>query len=161
HLLTRSRNNPAVAAAQLQAVNGPSDLADRLKDLGQADDALRTLREAREAIERCPRGTAEELYDCGSFRSFYAQRLKEIRPDLPEGVRRERAAVLAEAMGFLAQAVAAGYSDADRFRTDRRLEPLRDRNEFKALAAEVAAAKARASSKAGASLAAPKAPAPG
>jgi serine/threonine protein kinase/Flp pilus assembly protein TadD len=160
HLLTRSRNNPAVGSAQIDAVNGPSDLADRLKELGRADEALRTLREAREAIERCPRGTAEELYACGSLRSFYAQRLKECRPDLPEDVRRERDEVLDEAMLFLAQAVAAGYSNADRFRTDQRLYPLRDRDQFKALAAEVAAAKARASSKAVAAHGAPKAPAP-
>src|SRR5262249_5905603 len=52
-------------------------------------------------------------------------------------------------------------SDADRFQTDRELDPLRDRDGFKALAAEVAAAaKAKASSKAEATRAAPRSLAP-
>jgi serine/threonine protein kinase/tetratricopeptide (TPR) repeat protein len=160
HLRTRARNNPAVVSAQILAMNAPSELASQLKDLGRADDALRTLREAREAIERYPRETAEGLYDSGSLRAFYARRLKEICPDLPDDVRRERDEVLAEAMGFLAQAAAAGFSNTDRVKADRQLDPLRDRDEFKAFAMKVAdAAKARASSKA-AAIDAPKAPTP-
>jgi tetratricopeptide (TPR) repeat protein len=162
HLLAQARTNPAVGAAQTAAIDAAAQLAARFKEQGRKDEALRALRLARDPIGRHPAETADQLVTCARIRHFYAERLAALRDDLPPDVRRERDEVLDEALGFLDRAVAAGFSNAESLWGAGQFALLRDRDGFKALVAKAeAAARAKATARAGDAPAGPKVGAPG
>jgi hypothetical protein len=91
--------------------------------------------------ERLERTDATSLYDAACMRAVVAGVIREADPS-PAGVK--LADTEAErAMAWLNKAVAAGFKDAKHIATDRDLDALRDRQDFKKLLSELAASAAK------------------
>jgi hypothetical protein len=111
-------------------------LADCLRHLGAHSKADR----AAERLEQSA-VNAGDLYNVACILSRWVP-LAEKDSTLPEGKRRQVSADYAtRAMAVLRKAVAAGYRDLESLKNDPDLEPLRRRDDFNQLLAELPTAK--------------------
>jgi tetratricopeptide (TPR) repeat protein len=111
-------------------------LAATLLDLGEYAGAA-------EAAADLARVAADPAGDAYKAAAFFARciRLAEKDAKLPEARRKELAQSYGDrALEALRQAVARGYKDADHLKKDTDLDPLRGRDDFRQLLAEVEAA---------------------
>jgi hypothetical protein len=113
-------------------------MALRLRQFQKSKNAAgcRTLAEKWEALNRTD---ALSLYDAACFRAVTAAVLQAGPKSASTGT--ESAAEAERAMTWLRQAVAAGYTDLAHLKTDRDLDALRNRTDFKALLAELGTTK--------------------
>jgi serine/threonine protein kinase len=141
-LLARQvRENPDVPAYRVTYLSLVQDLMDRLMFFGRRDEWARTRREALPVIDGMPGGTAEELFARArqeaafSVAATNAGLMTLTRDDL------RLAAELADrAVATLSLAVAAGFHDPQRLKSEPDLFPLRARGDFRALLARVESA---------------------
>ncbi len=106
----------------------------RLRHFAKAKDGA-GCRATAEMWEKLKGTDAGSLYHAACFRAVAAAALRA-------GDQAEATAKAAEAdraMGWLKQSVAAGYNDAAHMAKDKDLDPLRDREDFKKLVAELQA----------------------
>ena len=111
----------------------PALIALRLHHFEKAGDGA-GCRATAERWERLNRTDADSLYDAGCCRAITAAVFRAA------GADREAAAEADRAMDWLHKAVAAGFRDAAKFRSDTDLDALRDRDDFLAMAAGLPAA---------------------
>ena len=134
--------NPAVSQLRGDYCRALRALAEQQQLMGLSQEAMRSLRDARELLTQMPRGTAAELFDLATVYASLAarpDRTVEVMPDDDLEADDERQRNADEAMKLLAQAVDAGWSDAAAVRSYQALDPLRDRADFRELAALVEA----------------------
>jgi len=115
-------------------ISGVIDL--RLRHFAKAKDPA-GCRATAEMWEKLKRSDAGSLYNAACFRAVTAAILRA--GDQAEASAKAAAAEADRAMGWLKQAVAAGYNDAAHMAKDKDLDPLRDREDFKKLVAELQA----------------------
>jgi hypothetical protein len=106
-----------------------------LRRAGRGAEALGPLREAVALWEALPAPNIDSHYDLACAHALLAAVAADPRAGLSAA---DGAAEAGRAMGALRRAVAAGYRDLDRLRTDPDLAPLRDRPEFQELLLDLA-----------------------
>jgi serine/threonine protein kinase/tetratricopeptide (TPR) repeat protein len=130
------RQNPEVKTYPLQLAYSFCYLAQVLRKTGQGPKALELSRKAMALFERIDKeeGLAG-LYDRACIRSLSSELVKWGGADSAADDRSRRLAD--RAMDALRQAVAGGYSDLVWIEKDTDLDPLRARDDFKKLIAEL------------------------
>jgi serine/threonine protein kinase/tetratricopeptide (TPR) repeat protein len=139
-----ARDNPAVPSLHSGLVRIYRNLAYYQWELKQTEQYERTLRLAREAIDRLPSDGASALFvlacvraECSTFLSQEKDKsaaLKQAEQKWEEDL----------AMDALRKAVAAGFRDVEQLHMQGELNVLRGRDDFKALEADLAAREAAA-----------------
>jgi hypothetical protein len=125
-------------------VTAPSLMADvmvlRLRHFEKNKDAA-GCRATAAMWEKLNRTDAASLYQAACNHAVTAAVLQSGAKST--GAAKEAATEADRAMAWLKQAVAAGYHDFARLKTDKDLDALHDRQDFRDLVAELEAAKAR------------------
>ena len=105
----------------------------RLRHFEKAKDAG-GCRATAELWEKLQRTDADSLYNAACYRAVTAKviRAADTSPDAADEARAEAD----RAMDWLTRAVAAGYKDVAKIETDKDLDPLRDRADFRKLLTE-------------------------
>ncbi len=111
------------------------NVASNLVQLGRAADAAAICLQTVEKWEKPNRTDAGSLYTAACFRAVAAAVLRSADKS-PAGAT-QASAQADMAMAWLKQAVAAGYKNAANIASDHDLDALRDRSDFKKLAAEL------------------------
>ena len=93
---------------------------------GQAAEAMAEVAQ----LTKLPDGTADQWYSFARFHAVASGKLADKKAEYAD-----------RAMELLQQAVNAGYKDAAHMKKDTDLDPLREREDFKKLLAELEAAK--------------------
>ena len=141
--------NPSVPSLQGWHYRDSRQLSAYFRELGKVDEAARLMRQARaalERLERLPSRTAADLFNLACVRASCAappavgQTASGFEDD-----RRERLHMADLAIAALVQAVDLGFRDVESLRRDTDLAAIRDRDDFKKLAARAELA-ARATS---------------
>ena len=88
-----------------------------------------------EMWEKQKRTDSEGLYEAACMRAVTAGVI--LASDKSATAAQDAAAEAEQAMAWLRQAVAAGYKDGEHLKNDKDLDALRDREDFKALMAEL------------------------
>jgi tetratricopeptide (TPR) repeat protein len=110
-------------------------------DSGKRQDARRSLQELRTLIEKLPQADDEDLYKLACVRAQLSRLAGSGQAPLTSPEQAERRQYLDQAMDALRKAIASGYRDLAELRKDTYLDPLRDREDFHKLVAELQAAK--------------------
>ncbi|MCU0962047.1 MAG: tetratricopeptide repeat protein, partial [Pirellulaceae bacterium] len=129
--VTRKRvfENPAITSLRGELCQAHLRLARYQRQLGNASEANRSFREARELLENIPRETSGQLYELATVYAALAQPPEgEIRPDPEEAVDREHHVGLT--LDTLRKAIDAGFHDAKAIQAEGLFDPLRDRADF-------------------------------
>jgi tetratricopeptide (TPR) repeat protein len=113
-----------------------ADLADSYGGLGRYADAVRLLREATPAKEKTA-GPLPVMYDVACFHGMIAKYL--LAGGKGAEVARQADAEAEEAVRWLRKAIKAGYSQPQHIKTDKDLDALRGREDFKKLLTELEA----------------------
>jgi hypothetical protein len=87
--------------------------------------------------EALKRTDAASLYYSAHFRAFCAAVIREV--DTTSAGEAKAKAQADQAIAWLKQAVAAGFQDVESLKTNRKLDALRDRPDFRTLIAELEA----------------------
>ena len=105
--------------------------------VGQADRTKDAAgwRAMAEMFEKLQPPDPESRYNLACLRAIIATILRAV--DKSEGAAKDAAAEADRAMVWLKQAVAAGFKDINLMKTDKDLDALRDREDFKKLLAEL------------------------
>ncbi len=129
--------NPSVPGLQSYLYQRSHELGKYLRQLGRDDEAARTMRQARAAMERLPTRTAEDLYNLACARALCAAppRVGDKAPE-SEDDRRERLRMADLAVAAIEKAVGLGLHDVEKFQGDD-LKAIRDRDDFKKLVTRV------------------------
>ncbi len=113
------------------------NVARSLTQLGRSSEAVADCLEATEKFEKLNRTDSRSLYHAARYRAIAAALLQSADKS-PEGAKRARAQAN-QAMSWLKKAISAGYKDARNMGQDQDLDALRDRDDFKNLAADLEA----------------------
>jgi hypothetical protein len=102
---------------------------------GETDPAKASIQKAEELYSTIPPKGPEDTYFRGCMRALHAelQTGRKADSELAAADRAERERRIGEAMAFLRQAVAAGYRNSSRFKTEPSLDSLRSRPDFQEL----------------------------
>jgi tetratricopeptide (TPR) repeat protein len=111
----------------------------RLRQFASSKDAA-SCRTAAERWECLNRAEASSLFDAARFRAVVAAVLQARSNG--DGNASDTAAEVERAMNWLTQSVAAGFDDVRRIQADGALDPLRGREDFRALLAKLSGANA-------------------
>jgi tetratricopeptide (TPR) repeat protein len=138
HLRRMARDNPAVPVVHTRLIGVLRTLAAYQRNDGKTAEARATLKQAREVITAIPRNGPDNLFTRACVRAAEAARTGQgntpgSAEELAEKKRDED-----QAMADLREAVAAGFRDVARLRTDRVLASLRSRQDFRDLVAKLA-----------------------
>jgi serine/threonine protein kinase/tetratricopeptide (TPR) repeat protein len=112
----------------------PGVLDLRLRQFEKTKDPA-ACRQTAEMWEKLDRADADSLYTAACMRAVTAAVLRATDPS-PEGAKQADAEA-DRAMAWLKQAIAAGYKDVAHMEKDKDLDPLREREDFKKLLAEL------------------------
>jgi serine/threonine protein kinase/tetratricopeptide (TPR) repeat protein len=112
-------------------------------DSGQRQEARRTLQEARTVMEKLPQADGEDLYNLAGVRAQLSCLAGSGRAPLTASEQAQRLEHLDQAMDALRKAIASGYGDLAKLKKDTILDPLRDRDDFHKLVADVEAVKSK------------------
>lgn len=137
HLRKMAHDNPAVPAVQSRLIASLNDLARAENQLGDSDAAAQTFSELGELLGSLPKDSPDDLY---YLACVHAQISSLIAPNSPKpavGESLDAAREAALAVSFLKRSVQAGFRNVNRLTVDRELSSVRDRNDFKALVADV------------------------
>jgi serine/threonine-protein kinase len=124
------RVNPPVSAYYSHLVSAARNLSDRQRQMGRRPDTLADLRKAAASIEGLVDPGDEVLVNLASLRAQSGMLLAETRVSSAHAETDEVRRELDAAIDALRAAVAAGFADAGRLRTDPSLDPLRRRPGF-------------------------------
>jgi serine/threonine-protein kinase len=123
--------NPQVKTYPLELAYGHCYLGQVLLEVGQQAEALDLSRKALALFDRIDRENSADPYNLACIRSLCSEM---VRSDEKDATAIERSRHLADrAMEALRQAVAGGYHDVAWIEHDADLDPLRSRNDYKAL----------------------------
>ena len=131
------RENPEVRTYPLTLANGYCYLGQVLRQAGQEPEASDVSRKALALFERIDREGLAKPYDLACIRSLSSDLVRSTGKD-PAAVERSRR-LADQAMEALRQAVDGGYRDLAWIEIDHDLDPLRSRDDYKALIAEIKA----------------------
>jgi serine/threonine protein kinase/tetratricopeptide (TPR) repeat protein len=128
----RAFENPAIGALRGDLYRAYLALGNHQKQLGDTAGASRNYRLAREVLEQIPRETPDQLFDLATVYAVLASPPADSEePGESDAADRQRNANLA--MATLKKAVDGGYQNASALRTNKDLDPLRDRDDFQAI----------------------------
>ena len=134
---TIAQDMPSIPSMQRDAVDAYGSFILWLRERGQHNEAMVTIRQAREWIERLPRHGAEKLFDLACSRAtcstWFSHWVSSQTTEKRDGQVREADLTI----DALRQAVAAGFLDLDRLDQAPQLLPLRPRPDFKALVSKL------------------------
>ena len=131
---SRTRPSPRCGEDLCQA---HFDLAHHQQQLGNAAEAAARSATSRELLENMPRETPQQLFELAMVYAALARRPKDAgEPNDEDAAEQQRNADLA--METLKKAIAAGYSSATTLKTSRLLDPLRERDDFQEIVANLA-----------------------
>ncbi len=131
------RENPEVRTYPLSLANGYCYLGQVLHQAGQEPEASDMSRKALAWFERIDREGLAKPYDIACIRSLSSDLVGSIGNDPAAAERSRRLAD--QAMDALRQAVNGGYRDLAWIEIDHDLDPLRSREDYKALINEIKA----------------------
>jgi tetratricopeptide (TPR) repeat protein len=134
-----ARDNPAIPSLHGDLFLAYWNLAQYQRELKQTEPYQRTMRLARETIERLPDDWPQVLFDAARVRAEYSTFLGQSgsQSTAPDRAEQQHEADLA--VETLRKAVAAGFRDLEQLRTAEELNPLRGREDFKLLEADLVA----------------------
>ncbi len=134
-----TRDNPAVPSLHSGLFGAYRNLALFQRERKQTEQYERTMRRAREVIDRLPSEGANVLFQMACVRAECSTFLgsgKEQRTAEERAEQKREADLAMEALG---KAIAAGFRNLERLRQEKELNALRDREDFKALQADLVA----------------------
>jgi serine/threonine protein kinase/tetratricopeptide (TPR) repeat protein len=137
-LVTVSRKlsfeNPAITALRGVLYKAHLDLARQQQQLGNTAEAGRSYRDAREVLENIPRDTPEQLFELATVYAALVQPAGQSQEvsEVDAAEQRRNADLALEA---LRKAIDAGYNNLSAVQQSRLLDPLRERDDFKAIQA--------------------------
>jgi serine/threonine-protein kinase len=134
------RENPDVRTYPLSLANDYCYLGQVLRQAGQAPEASDVSRKALALFERIDKEGLAKPYDIACIRSLSSDLVRATGKE-PAAVERSRS-LADQAMKALRQAVDGGYRDLAWIEIDHDLDPLRSRNDYKAMIAEIKAGSA-------------------
>jgi tetratricopeptide (TPR) repeat protein len=102
-------------------------------ELGDAAGALRSARQAVEIVEKLVPEETAYFYDLACHRAQCSSLIGFGKKDLSPGETEERTKYASTSVDALQKAIAAGYDNIHKLRTDPSLTPLRSRDDFKTL----------------------------
>jgi tetratricopeptide (TPR) repeat protein len=139
-LLSRGNLKEAIATCQTIVALIPNDpsahsrLGNALKAKGDLDGAVAAYRAAAAAAEKKNPADPMSLYNAACYRALTAAaQAQAMSPDAPRLAKEEAG----RAMAWLTKAVAAGFADFALLDEDADLDPLRDREDFRKLLADL------------------------
>jgi serine/threonine-protein kinase len=132
-----ARENPEVRTYPLALANSYCYLGQALRRVGQEPEALDVSRKALALFERIDAEGLAKPYDLACIRSLSSDLVKSTGKG-PAAAERSRH-LANQAMDALRQAVNGGYRDLAWIEIDADLGPLRSRDDYKALIAEIKA----------------------
>jgi hypothetical protein len=131
------RENPDVRTYPLELAYGYCYLGQVLRESGRGGDEADASRKALALFERIDRENSEDPYNLACVRSLFSEMVGADRNDTGAT---ERSRQLADrAMQALQRAVAGGYHDLTWIERDTDLDPLRLRDDYKVLIANLKA----------------------
>jgi serine/threonine protein kinase len=134
-----ARDNPAVPSLHSAFFRACQNLALYQRELRQTAEAERTMRLARDAIDRLPSDGPEALFNLACVRAECSTLLGQGKDKPTDEERAEQKHEADLAIEALRKAIAAGFRDAARLHRATAMNALRDREEFKALEADLVA----------------------
>jgi tetratricopeptide (TPR) repeat protein len=127
--------NPEVKTYPLELAYGHCYLGQVLREAGQQAGASDETRKALALFERIDREKSEDPYNLACVRSLCSEM---VRSDGKDAAAIEKSRHLADrAMEALRQAIAGGYHDVAWIEHDTDLDPLRSRDDYKSLIADL------------------------
>jgi serine/threonine-protein kinase len=135
HLTAMARANPAVPVVHSRSFAALRLLAEVQRQQGRPTDAARSLRQARDAIDRLPGDGAENLYILACVHARYADVLGQAKAQPTAEEQAERRREVGLALEALRKAVAAGFQDVERIKNGKDLSSLRTLPDYQALVA--------------------------
>jgi serine/threonine-protein kinase len=129
------RENPEVRTYPLSLANGYCYLGQVLRHAGQEPEASDVSRKALALFERIDADGLAKPYDLACIRSLSSDLVRSTGKDPAAAERSRRLAD--QAMEALRQSVNGGYRDLAWIEIDHDLDPLRSRDDYKALIAEI------------------------
>ncbi len=133
------RDNPAVPSLHATLLMAYRELAHYHREQKQTRPYEKTLRLTREAIERMPSDGPDALFNLATARVGFSMVLVEGKTKLTAQEKAEQKHEEDLAVEAFRQAIAAGFRDRDRLQSARVLNALRQRDDFRALEAELLA----------------------
>ncbi len=130
-----AQDNPAVPSLHSNLLAAYRNLAIYQRELKQIEQSERTLRLAREVIDRLPSDGPEALFKLACVRAECAAILGQGKDKLTTEEKAEQKHEADLAMESLRKAVTAGFRDAERLRKTTELNVLRSRVDFRILQA--------------------------
>jgi serine/threonine protein kinase/tetratricopeptide (TPR) repeat protein len=106
-------------------------------DGGKPEDARRTWQQARTLLEQLPQPRAQDLYYLACVRAQLSRLVGSGQTALAAPAQAEHLQYLDQAMDALRKAVAAGYCDVAELKKDASLDPLRERDDFQKILAQL------------------------
>ncbi|HEV3164425.1 MAG TPA: serine/threonine-protein kinase, partial [Isosphaeraceae bacterium] len=131
------RENPEVRTYPLSLANGYCYLGQVLRQAGQEPEATDVSRKAIALFERIDREGLAKPYDLACIRSLSSDLVRSTGKDPAAAERSRRLAD--QAMDALRQSVNGGYRDLAWIEMDADLDPLRSRDDYKALINQITA----------------------
>jgi hypothetical protein len=110
-------------------------------DDGKLHEGRRTLQEARQLIDTLPRLQSEDYFHLARLRAQLSRLAGAAKPLATDREGAEQQPYLDQALDALRKAVAAGFDDAAKLKEDPTLDPVRGRDDFRKLLAQLEAAK--------------------
>jgi serine/threonine protein kinase len=134
------RENPAIPSLRRELLQDYQAVGDLHRELGHEVDAVQSHRQGIDLLDALPRETARDLFNIACFLALCARPASDPgrapgAVELLECRRHADAAIAA-----LRQAIAAGYRNAASFKLRDELSALRNRDDFKAILAEIESA---------------------
>jgi tetratricopeptide (TPR) repeat protein len=130
-----ARDHPAVPAVARYLYQSYTRMVSLQHSRNRPAEAIRYSKLAREIFESLPKEGPEDLYNLACLRSMCSFVDGADRSE-PSSQERAQARLDADqAFEALRRAIASGWNDLTRIKTDRSLDPLRARDDFKALVA--------------------------
>jgi serine/threonine-protein kinase len=113
------------------------ELARTYRQVNKPGEARATYEQARDLLEKLPSADAEELHRLALVRAGCSALIGGDKPGTTAAERAERNRLADLAVDALRRAVTAGFKDLEQLDTDRELDPLRAREDFKKLVQEL------------------------
>jgi serine/threonine protein kinase len=134
------RENPAIPPLRRELLHNHQAVGDIQRELGREADAVQSHRQGIELLDALPRETARDLFNIACFLALCARPASDPGSAPSDAERGECRRHADAAMATLRQAMAAGYRNAASFKLRDELSALRNRDDFKAILAEIESA---------------------
>jgi eukaryotic-like serine/threonine-protein kinase len=131
------RENPAIVSLRRELYQDYQSVGDIHREQGREAEAVQSHRQAVELVGALPRETGRDIFNVACFLSLCARPATD-RGSAPSDAELAECRRHADAaMSTLREALAAGYRNAVSFKLRDELSAVRDRDDFKAIVAEL------------------------